>query len=235
MFFDPVYFIFVGPGLLLSWWASSRVKKTFVKYGQVGVSSGMTGMQAAAAVCRAGGANEITIERVGGFLSDHYDPRSKTLRLSPDVYEGRSISAIAVGAHEAGHAIQHAVKYPWLSYRSAIVPLVQFGNRAYIWPIMLGAMLQSSPIGSTLVLIGVGLLGITVLFQLITLPVEFDASNRAKKVLADSGITRNDEEYSGVDKVLDAAALTYIAGAISSLLTLAYFVYRYLGTSRRHG
>ncbi|MEL6714420.1 MAG: zinc metallopeptidase, partial [Planctomycetota bacterium] len=104
--FDPVYFLFIGPGLLLSMWASSRVKSTFKKYSQVGVSSGMTGAQAAAAVCRAGGAHDVTIERVGGFLSDHYDPRSKTLRLSPDVYDGRSASSVAVGAHEAGHAIQ---------------------------------------------------------------------------------------------------------------------------------
>ncbi|MEL6430835.1 MAG: zinc metallopeptidase [Planctomycetota bacterium] len=230
LIFDPVYLLFIGPGLLLSMWASSRVKSTFKKYSQVGVSSGMTGAQAAAAVCRAGGAHDVTIERVGGFLSDHYDPRSKTLRLSPDVYDGRSASSVAVGAHEAGHAIQDAVAYPWLTFRSAIVPAVQFGNAFYIWPIMLGLFMQQSPLGGTLFLVGIGLLAITVLFQLVTLPVEFDASSRAKAVLIEAGITRTEAEKSGVDKVLDAAALTYVAGAITSLLTLAYFVMRFMGT-----
>jgi Zn-dependent membrane protease YugP len=119
--FDPMYFVFVGPALLIAAWASWRVKSTFHKFARVGVRSGMTGAQAAAAVARAGNA-EVTIERHGGFLSDHYDPRSKTLRLSPEVYEGRSISSIAVAAHEAGHAIQDVVGYPALGFRSAMGP-----------------------------------------------------------------------------------------------------------------
>ncbi len=228
--FDIKYLLFLAPGLLLSMWASSRVKSTFRKYQNIGVQSRMTGAQAAAAVCRAGGAN-VTIERVGGFLSDHYDPRTKTLRLSPDVYDGRTISSIAVGAHEAGHAIQDATDYSWLRMRSAIVPAVQFGSKVYIWPIMIGVGIQGS-VGGTLMLVGIGLLALTVLFQLVTLPVEFDASNRAKKVLEEAGIATTDAEHHGVDKVLDAAALTYVASAVSSLATLAYFLMLFLRRSQ---
>lgn len=234
--FNFTYLLFLAPGLLLSMWAASRVKSTFRKYQSIGVQSRMTGAQAAAAVCRAGGAN-VTIERVGGFLSDHYDPRTKTLRLSPDVYDGRTISSIAVGAHEAGHAIQDATDYSWLRMRSAIVPAVQFGSKTYIWPIMFGIGVQGT-VGNALILVGIGLLAITVFFQLVTLPVEFDASNRAKKVLEQTGIASTDAERHGVDKVLDAAALTYVASAVSSLATLAYFVLMYLRRtqgSRREG
>lgn len=216
------YLLFLAPGLLLGLWASAKVKSTFLKYQNVGVQSRMTGAQAAAAVCRAGGAN-VTIERVGGFLTDHYDPRTKTLRLSPDVYDGRSISAIAVGAHEAGHAIQDVTDYSWLRMRSAMVPAVQFGSQAYVWPLMLSFFMAGAA-GQTLLMIGVGLLAITVLFQLVTLPVEFDASARAKRVLASTGITSNDAEFHGVDRVLNAAALTYVAGAVTALLQLGYWL-----------
>lgn len=226
MFFNLTYLLFMAPGLLLGLWASARVKSTFAKYQSVGVQSRMTGAQAAAAVCRAGGAN-VTIERVGGFLSDHYDPRTKTLRLSPDVYDGRSVSAIAVGAHEAGHAIQDVTDYAWLRMRSAIVPAVQIGSSAWIWPIMIGLAMQGN-MGQTLLLVGIGLLAITVVFQLITLPVEFDASNRAKRVLMETGIASNDAERHGVDKVLDAAALTYVAGAVSAVMQLLYFLMVFL-------
>lgn len=225
--FDLTYLLYLAPFMLLSMWASSRVKRTFRQYQTIGVSSRMTGAQAAAAVCREGGAN-VTIERVGGFLSDHYDPRSKTLRLSPDVYDGSTISSVAVGAHEAGHAIQDATGYAWLRMRSAIVPAVKLGSKLYIWPLMIGLGMQST-LGNTLFLVGIGLLGITVVFQLVTLPVEFDASNRAKKVLESTGITSTDAERHGVDKVLDAAAMTYIASAATSLSTLAYFLVRFMG------
>lgn len=214
------YLILVIAPILLGLWASWRVKSTFNRYSQVGVTSGMTGAQAAAAVCRAGGAHDVTIERVGGFLSDHYDPRTKTLRLSPDVYDGRSVSAVAVGAHEAGHAIQHATNYSWLEMRSLMVPAVQIGNATWIFPIMIGMVMQS--IG--LLWVGIALLAITVLFQLVTLPVEFDASNRAKLVLSTGGITRSGEEEAGVGKVLDAAAMTYVAGAVASVGSLLYYI-----------
>lgn len=224
--FDLNYLLILAPFMLFSMWAASRVKSTFRKYATIGTSSRMSGAQAAAAVCRAGGAN-TTIERVGGFLSDHYDPRSKTLRLSPDVYDGSTIAAIAVGAHEAGHAIQDATDYAWLQMRSSLVPAVQFGSKTYIWPLLIGIGIQGT-VGATLMLIGIGLLAITVVFQLVTLPVEFDASNRAKKVLEETGIARTDAERHGVDKVLDAAALTYVASAATSLATLAYFLMKFM-------
>jgi Zn-dependent membrane protease YugP len=221
MFFDPLYLIIVGPFLLIAFLASARVKSAFNKYARVGVRSGMTGAQAAAAVARAGGA-DVTIERVSGFLSDHYDPRTRTLRLSPDVYDGRSISAIAVGAHEAGHAIQHVARYPALAFRSNLVPLAIFGSNAWIWIFIAGMIFQWQP----LVLAGIVVFSFTVLFQLITLPVEFDASNRAKAVLAQTGIVSNQQEAEGVNNVLGAAAMTYVAGALSAIATLVYLILR---------
>jgi hypothetical protein len=218
---DPLYFIIVGPFLLLAMWASWRVKSTFTRFASVGVRSGMTGAQAAAAVARAGG-SMVSIERHQGFLSDHYDPRSKTLRLSPDVHDGRSISAIAVAAHEAGHAIQDVKGYAWLGFRSKMVPICSFGSRAWMW-IFLAGLLFSSPM---LANVGILLFAVVVVFQLVTLPVEFDASNRAKLVLAQSGIVVTEEEKNGVAKVLNAAAMTYVAAALTSIATLVYLLMR---------
>jgi uncharacterized protein len=224
-FFDPYYFIFVGPALLIAVWASWRVKSTFQAYSRVGVRTGMTGAQAAAAVARAGGA-EVTIERHGGFLSDHYDPRSKTLRLSPDVYDGRSVSAIAVAAHEAGHALQDVVHYPALGFRSAMVPVASIGSSLWIWIFFAGLVFARSPAGPVLQNLGILVFGVTVVFQLVTLPVEFNASNRAKAVLATSGIVTTQEEAQGVSKVLGAAAMTYVAAALTSIATLIYLLAR---------
>ncbi len=220
--FDPMYWFLVGPAMLLALWASIRVKTTFTHFSKVGVRNGMTGAQAAMAVARAGGADDVTVERHQGFLSDHYDPRSKTLRLSPDVYDGRSISSIAVAAHEAGHAIQHAKAYPWLNFRSAMVPVAQIGSNIWIWVFFLGQFMQQPG----LVDIGIILFAATVLFQMITLPVEFDATRRAKAVLAGSGIVSSQEEAVGVNKVLGAAAMTYVAGALTSIMTLLYLLMR---------
>lgn len=219
-FFDFNYLLFVGPFMLISLWASWRVKSTFHRFQNVGVRSGMTGAEAAAAVARAGGANDITIERVGGFLSDHYDPRSKTLRLSPDVFDGRSISSIAVGAHEAGHAIQHARAYAWLGFRSQMVPVASVVSNLWIWVVMAGLFLRAP----MLMYAGIALFAVVVVVQLITLPVEFDASNRAKAVLASSGIVSTQEEAQGVSKVLGAAAMTYVAGALTAIATLIYYL-----------
>jgi hypothetical protein len=220
--FDPLYWILVGPTMLLALWASWRVKSTFHAFSQVGVRRGLTGAEAALLVARAGGADDVTVERHEGFLSDHYDPRSKTLRLSPDVYDGRSISSIAVAAHEAGHAIQHARGYAWLNFRSQMVPVTQIGSNAWMWVFFAGLLLQMP----ALVNVGIVLFGITVVFQLVTLPVEFDASSRAKAVLASSGIVSSQEEAVGVSKVLGAAAMTYVAGALTSIATLAYLLMR---------
>ncbi len=220
--FDPLYWLLVGPTLLLALWASLRVKSTFHAFSEVGVRTGMTGAQAAMAVARAGGALDVTVERHQGFLSDHYDPRSKTLRLSPEVHDGRSISSIAVAAHEAGHAIQHERGYAMLNFRSQMVPVTQIGSSAWIWVFIAGQFMQIP----LLVNIGIVLFGITVVFQLVTLPVEFDASNRAKAVLASTGIVTTQEEALGVSKVLRAAAMTYVAGALTSIATLAYLLMR---------
>ncbi|HIG87544.1 MAG TPA: zinc metallopeptidase [Planctomycetes bacterium] len=219
MFFDPRFFLVVGPFMLLAFFASMRVKSTFKRYAKVGVRSGMTGAEAARAVARAGGA-EVTVERVGGFLSDHYDPRTKTLRLSPEVHDGRSISAIAVGAHEAGHAIQDVRQYAWLGMRSSLVPMTMMGSRSWIW-IFIAGMLLHLP---ALAWVGVILFSFTVIFQLVTLPVEFDASKRAKAVLVEAGIVSSAEEEKGVSDVLGAAAMTYVAGALTAIATLFYYV-----------
>ncbi|MBL6719842.1 MAG: zinc metallopeptidase [Planctomycetes bacterium] len=227
MFFDPNYFLVVGPFMLLAMFASMRVKSAFNRWARVGVRSGMTGAQAAMAVARAGGA-QVTIERVGGFLSDHYDPRTRTLRLSPQVYDGRSVASIAVAAHEAGHAIQHARAYAWLGFRSQMVPLTIMGSHAWIWVFFAGMLLNTPALAWA----GVALFGVTVVFQLVTLPVEFDASNRAKAVLASSGIVATQEEADGVSQVLRAAAMTYVAGALASIATLIYYVSLLSGGSR---
>src|SRR5262245_13704654 len=144
MIFDPLYVVATLIGLAFSLWAQWRVKSNFAHFSKVGVRSGMSGAEAAAAVARAGNAGGLRIERHQGFLSDHYDPRSRTLRLSPEVYDGRSVASIAVAAHEAGHAIQHAVAYPALGFRSAIVPLANIGNQLWGLPFMIGAMLAYS-------------------------------------------------------------------------------------------
>jgi Zn-dependent membrane protease YugP len=233
LFFDPLlsnpaYLIAMVLGFGISMWAQSRVKSTFLKYSKVGVQSGMTGAEAAAAVCRSGGVEGVTIERSSGFLSDHYDPRARALRLSPDVYDGRSVSAIAVAAHEAGHSIQHATDYAPLGWRSAFVPVANIGGRAWYFVFVIGLLLQSgeSMLGPTLMQIGIILFAALVFFQLLTLPVEFDASKRAKAVLVSTGIVSNAEEEAGVAKVLDAAAMTYVAAAAASIMTLIALLMR---------
>ena len=232
--YDPLFLLVMVVGGGLSAWASWRTKSNFTKYSKVGVRSGMTGAQAAMAVARAGGASDVRIERHQGFLSDHYDPRAKTLRLSPDVYDGRSISSVAVAAHEAGHAIQHVKSYAPLGLRSNLVPLVSIGDRFWYLPFFLGMMLISSQpaMGQLLMKISIALFGLVVVFQLVTLPVEFDASRRAKAVLAQTGIVSNEAEAEGVSKVLGAAALTYVAAALTSMMQLAVLILRASGSNR---
>lgn len=231
--FDPLLILASAIGLVISLLAQWRVKSTFAKFDKLGVRAGMTGAEAAAAVARAGNAGGVRIERHQGFLSDHYDPTSRTLRLSPAVYDGRSISAIAVAAHEAGHAIQHAVAYPALGFRSMLVPVANIGNHLWSIPFMIGIFLaqgqkaaEGNPMAELLMTIGIWMFGGVVLFQLVTLPVEFDASRRAKAVLARTGIVSTPEEARGVEKVLGAAAMTYVAGALAGLLHLAVLIFR---------
>jgi Zn-dependent membrane protease YugP len=222
MVFDPLYLILTAPALLLSIWAQIKVKTTFARFSKVGVRSGMSGAQAAAAVMRAAGVEGVSIERHKGFLSDHYDPRHKSLRLSPEVHDGRSVSAIAVAAHEAGHSIQDATGYAPLVLRSQLVPLTNIGASLWFWPFMLGLAMNITG----LIWVGIILFSAIIVFQLVTLPTEFNASNRAKAVLAQSGIVSTQEEAQGVSKVLGAAALTYVAAAVASIMQLIWMLMR---------
>ena len=220
--FDPLWILLTLPALAFSLYAQFKVKSTFKKFSKVGVRSGMTGAQAAQAIVRASGLPNVTVERHGGFLSDHYDPRTKTLRLSPDVYDGQSVSSIAVAAHEAGHSLQDAQGYAPLVLRSALVPATQIGSSLWFWPFLMGMFFQISG----LMWLAVILFGAVVLFQVVTLPTEFNASNRAKAVLATTGIVSTQEEAVGVSKVLDAAAMTYVAALVASLAQLLFLILR---------
>lgn len=227
MIFDPMYFVFALPGLLLGFWAQSRVKSAFKKYSQVRTLRNMTGAQVARALLDAQGLYDVRIEEVQGMLSDHYDPRHKVLRLSPDVYRTPSVAAAGVAAHEMGHALQDARGYAPLRLRSSLVPAVQFGSTLGPWVFIAGFFLQLT----TLAWVGVILFAASVAFALITLPVEFDASRRAKELLTNSGLIVGNES-SGINKVLDAAALTYVAAAVTAIGTLLYYVLLLTGGRR---
>ena len=226
MFFDLQYLVLTIPALLFSLWAQWRVQSTFQRFAKVGVRSGYSGAQAAQAVLQSAGVQGVRIERHEGFLTDHYDPLAKALRLSPHVYDGQSISSIAVAAHEAGHAIQDKVGYLPLVWRSALVPLCNVGNMLWFLPFMAGLLLRQLSFAPLLIWKGIGLFAAVVVFQLITLPTEFNASNRAKAVLASTGIVSTQQEADGVKRVLDAAALTYVAAAAASVLQLIDLVLR---------
>lgn len=218
MFYDPTY-IYILIGAIISLIASALVKTTFSKYSRVRSMSGHTGASAAEAILHRAGIYDVRVEHINGNLTDHYDPRSKVLRLSDSVYGSNSVAAIGVAAHECGHAIQHAHHYVPLTLRSAIVPVVNFGTNIAWILILLGLFITSSS-GNLILTLGVIAFCTGVVFQLITLPVEFNASRRALAILRDSGILYNSEENAGARKVLSAAALTYVAGAIASILQL---------------
>lgn len=221
MIFDPMYLLFILPGLVLSIWASVRVKSTFNKYSRVRSGRGLTGAEAAQVLLRAAGITDVRIVRSRGMLSDHYNPVTKTLALSDPVYGSDSVAAIGVATHEAGHAIQHARNYAPLWIRSALVPTANIGSTLGYFVMLMGLVMAST----NMVLIGAILFSAVLLFQLVTLPVEFNASNRAKQLVVEHGIITM-QERKGVDAVLNAAALTYVAAAVSTLLTLLYFLSR---------
>ncbi|WFB34760.1 zinc metallopeptidase [Kiritimatiellota bacterium B12222] len=225
MIFDPVYFIFALPALLLSMYASALTKSRFNKYSKVAASSGLTGAQAAHQMLQREHIQDVGIEKVQGFLSDHYDPRSKVLRLSPQVFDGRSLSAVGVACHEAGHALQHASGYKPLALRSRLVPATTFTSKLSMPLLMLGLFMSGSPMGQNMMIAGALLLTVSVLFTLVTLPVEWDASARAKKVLVRDGVVSPAQE-ADASAVLNAAFLTYLASAISAVMTLLYWLYR---------
>jgi len=221
MIFDPLYLLIMAPAFVLALVAQILVKSTFKKFSKVASARRLTGAQAAKTMLEFKGVSGVTIEPVQGRLSDHYDPRSKTLRLSPEVYGSNSLSAIGVACHEAGHAIQHAAGYSMLSLRTTLVPATKFGSSfSYIFIII--GFIFSAP---SLIGFGAILFSVVVLFSIITLPVEWDASRRAKLVMVQAGLV-SPEESANAAKVLNAAFLTYLASAISALLTLLYYLFR---------
>jgi uncharacterized protein len=219
--FDPLYFVFLAPGILLALWAQFKVQSAYARAQQVPARSGASGAEAAEAVLHEGRVPGVRIEPTEGVLSDHYVPGQRVLRLSRDVYAGRSLASLGIAAHEAGHAMQDARGYPLLVVRNLMVPLASIGGSVSWVLIMLGVVLSS------LMLVKVGILafGTTVLFQLVNLPVEFDASRRARAALVEGGLVSPEEDME-VKRVLDAAALTYVAATLSSVLTLLYFLFR---------
>jgi Zn-dependent membrane protease YugP len=218
---DPLYIMIMLPALILAGLAALLTKTTFAKYSRQRPSSGLTGAQAAQRLLALQGVRDVAIEPVKGFLSDHYDPRSRTLRLSPEVYASSSLAAIGVACHEAGHALQHAAHYAPLTLRSALVPAAQFGSYGSYIFILLGSF--TSVLG--LIQIGIVLFSLTVLFSLVTLPVEWNASARAKRLMVSTGIV-GPSERSAAGAVLNAAFLTYVAAALTALLQLLYHLMR---------
>ena len=225
--FDLGYLIFVfAIPMAISAYASMSVRGTFARYDRVATRRGLTGAQAAQIMLQRQGVYDFSIEPVQGRLSDHYDPRTRTLRLSEPVYNSTSLSAVGVACHEAGHALQHAQAYPWLTLRSNLVPVTGFASQLSM-PIIIGGMIlgMASPLGRIAMLFGCALLAIAFIFSVVTLPVEWDASARAKTAMVDAGILDRDE-VQGAGAVLNAAFLTYLAAAISALITLLYYLMR---------
>lgn len=227
-FFDVGY-VLVLIGLLISLWASWNVKSTFRRYQNTWNSRGLTAAQVARQILDDNGLYQIRIERISGNLTDHYDPKGNVIRLSDSVHDSTSVAAIGVAAHECGHAVQHAVNYFPMQIRSAIIPVTQLGSRLWYIVFVLGLIFSNSYAGMPLQMIGILLFSLIVLFQLVTLPVEFNASRRAMQTLESRYILAG-EELSGARKVLTAAALTYVAALLGSILQLI----RLLGVSKRN-
>ena len=227
MFFDPIYLLFLAPGILLALWAQAKVHWTYAAASRVPSRSGYTGAEAAKIVMEQGGVFDVAIEESHGMLSDHYDPRHKVLRLSPDVLGGRSLAALGIAAHEAGHAIQHGHGYAPLALRNGLVPLASAGGNLSMALIMIGLFFAGAGTiwGRTMFLVGIALFSLTVLFQLVNLPVEFNASSRARAALLAVGLVDSQEDRV-VKKVLSAAAMTYVAATVTAVLTLLYYLFR---------
>ncbi len=223
------YYIYMIPGILLVMFASWYVKSAYRKWSKIPARSGISGYEAAQKLITVGGLYGVTIEAIGGEMTDHYDPRSKTLRLSQGVGQGRSVASLAIAAHELGHAMQDAESYLPLKLRGAMVPMVNIGSKLGWILIMAGLLLN----WLNLAWIGVAFFAGSALFALMTLPVEFNASARAKRLLAETGIIQTEQERRGVNNVLNAAALTYVAALVTAILQLLYYVSLLSGRSRR--
>lgn len=231
MFFDFTMLLFIAPAMLLALLAQGMVSSAYASMSQVAAS--MSGFAAARRILDRSGLKNVPIEIVPGHLSDHYDPTHRVLRLSPEVYEGRSMAAVGIAAHEAGHALQHAHNYALMGLRSMAVPAASIGSGigAMVASVGVGLLFASAPLGRWVLLAGIIMFAGVVLFQLINLPVEFDASARAKRLLVSEGIITQ-QEVGNVSKVLNAAALTYVAATLQSVLQMAYFIFRFAGSSR---
>jgi Zn-dependent membrane protease YugP len=227
MFFDPIYFLFALPGLLLGMWAQFKLTSAYGTYSRVGLASGLTGAQAAREILDSAGLSSMPVAEVPGHLTDHYDPRKRALFLSSENFRSQSVAAVGVAAHEAGHALQHKAAYAPLNFRMMLVPVTNIASMAFYGIFILGMFLHLSK----LLWLAVAIFAVITLFQLVTLPVEFDASRRAKEQLLRLGLVRP-EESQGVSKVLSAAALTYVAALVSSILQLLYYVHLARGSSR---
>jgi uncharacterized protein len=222
-----VSLIFLGISMLVS----LVLKSKFKKYSNVPLSNGMTGREIAEKMLRENGIYDVKVISVEGFLTDHYNPTNKTVNLSPEVYNGRSVSAAAVAAHECGHAVQHATAYRWLTLRSKLVPAVQVTSSLVNWVLLIGVIMASSG-NPTLLLIGIIVFAVTVVFTLVTLPVEFDASRRALVWLDHTNVT-NSQEYPKAKDALKWAATTYVVAALAAVVTLIQYVMIYLGARDR--
>jgi hypothetical protein len=222
-----VSLLFVG----ISMWVSARLRSKFNAYNREPLSSGLTGREVAEQMLRENGIFDVKVVSVDGFLSDHYNPLTRTVNLSPDVYNNSTIAAAAVAAHECGHAVQHASAYPWLMLRSRLVPVVQFSSSLIQWVLLAGILLIK--VFPTLLLAGIVLFALTTVFSLVTLPVEFDASNRA---LAWLGHTRvaNEREHPHAKDALKWAAMTYVVAALASVVTLVQYIFIFLGNRERN-
>jgi uncharacterized protein len=225
-----MWFLFAIPGLLIGIWAQIKLHHAYGKYSQVPVGSGMTGAEAAREILDQAGLNDMPVEEVPGRLSDHYDPMKRALFLSSDNFHGQTVAAVGVAAHEAGHALQHQAAYGLFNVRMALAPVTQIASYAWMGILLVGWIFARQHYGA-IIMAAVVIFAILTLFQLVTLPVEYDASRRAKEQLFRHGLVREDER-AGVDKVLDAAALTYVAALVTTVMELLYFIMRAQGNRR---
>jgi len=220
MFLDLKYLLFALPGMLIGLWAQMKLTSAYGRYSEVAARSGLTGCKTARRILDDAGLTDVPVKLVEGHLTDHYDPTERMLFLCPDNYNGTSLAAVGVAAHEAGHALQHQAAYALFDVRMALVPITQFASYAWMGVILLGFFIHLIPHP---ILIAVGIFSVITLFQLVTLPVEYDASARAKEQLFRLGVVQ-ESEREGVSKVLNAAALTYVAALASSVMTLLYWL-----------
>lgn len=233
-FFDPTYFIIMLPAIIFMIYAQMKVSSTFKKYSKVANSQRVTGAEAAQALLNANGLSNVKVEGIKSRLGDHYDPGKKVLRLSPEVANTPSVAALGIVAHEVGHAVQDKTRYGYMRFRTSLVPAANLGSTLGWIFVMLGFVIyifSQSQFGVTVVLLGIFLFSLAVIFSLVTLPVEYNASNRARQMLRSTGMVTT-QEYEGASAVLSAAALTYVAATLQALAQLLYFILMFTGMRR---